>query len=201
MGVDGRSDGYVLCVGIDPSDGFVIARSVGTGAVVVMVPDTEAARRVLDGPAGREPDQPPEPGTLIESGSLVLDREGLLARWRGRELDLHGREFELLAALASTPGRVWTFADLTATVWGHPYLGDPSAVTSAVKRLRRRLREQRVDIDVASVRGIGFRIDHIPRQRRPPDPDSVDDRPPHSDQGQVSTPRTGYGGLAATSLH
>jgi DNA-binding winged helix-turn-helix (wHTH) protein len=201
MGVDRRSDGFVLCVGIDPSDGFVIARSVGTGAVVVMVPDAEAARRILDRSREVLPDRSPTDGAeVIRSGSLVLDRDGHLAHWRGREFDLHGREFDLLATLASTPGRVWTFADLTATVWGHTYLGDPSAVTSAVKRLRRRLREQHVGVAIESVRGVGFRIDRLPQQRGRSTPASADGRPPRPRPGPADATLAGYGGIAGLRL-
>jgi DNA-binding response OmpR family regulator len=66
-------------------------------------------------------------------------------------------EFDLLATLALEAGRVWSFAELTARVWQLPYLGDSDQVTSAVKRLRKRLAPVR-DVEVASVRGVGYRL-------------------------------------------
>jgi DNA-binding response OmpR family regulator len=66
-------------------------------------------------------------------------------------------EFDLLATLALEAGRVWSFAELTARVWQLPYLGDSDQVTSAVKRLRKRLAPV-PDVEVASVCGVGYRL-------------------------------------------
>ena len=43
-------------------------------------------------------------------------------------------------------------------VWGRPYLGDTDAVVSAVKRLRRQMRQVTGAVLVESVRGVGYRI-------------------------------------------
>lgn len=168
---DPSGQALVLCVGVDPSDGLGIAQATGGRAVIVMVTDAAAARDVLDrtnsGPPA--PDEPRPHSHLVESGPLALDLDRHRARWQGREFELHGLEFDLMTTLASDPGRVWTFEELTARVWSHSYLGDPSAVSSAVKRLRRRLREQQVAVEIESVRGIGFRLCVVPQQRRDPD--------------------------------
>ncbi|WP_168217910.1 winged helix-turn-helix domain-containing protein [Occultella kanbiaonis] len=76
---------------------------------------------------------------------------------RGRRVHLSIREFDLLAALASETDRVWSFAELTANVWRTGYLGDSDVVVSTVKRLRRRLLAAE-GLEVASVRGIGYRL-------------------------------------------
>ena len=171
------SHGFVLCVGMHPSDGLAIAELVGRRGAVVIVADVDAARTVLDcsfmstAPAAASaPESEFTPISLpvrhvVESGPLSLDLDCHVARWDGREFELHGLEFDLLATLASQAGRVWTFEDLTSRVWSHRYLGDPSAVASAVKRLRRRLREQRVSVEIESVRGLGFRLATLPRPR------------------------------------
>ncbi|WP_050761603.1 winged helix-turn-helix domain-containing protein [Beutenbergia cavernae] len=75
----------------------------------------------------------------------------------GRRVHLSTREFDLLVALASEMDRVWSFAELTVHVWHTGYLGDPDTVTSAVKRLRKRLAAVG-GLEVASVRGIGYRL-------------------------------------------
>lgn len=98
----------------------------------------------------------------IEHGPLTLDISAREVRVQGQEVHLSAQEFDLLATLASQPGRVWTFAELTAHVWGTRYLGDADAVTSAIKRLRRRLPRVR-GLEVASVRGVGYRL-RVPEQ-------------------------------------
>lgn len=53
---------------------------------------------------------------------------------------------------------VWTFQEITATVWKMPFLGDADMVLSAVKRLRRRVLVVTTELRILSVRGIGFRL-------------------------------------------
>ena len=91
-------------------------------------------------------------------GALLLDVDCRLATWDGVEFTISGREFDLLTRLAEDPGRVWTFASLTRAVWDRDFVGDRSAVTSAVKRLRAHLRRARVPVTVESVRGRGYRL-------------------------------------------
>lgn len=90
-------------------------------------------------------------------GPLMLDPATREVTAHGRRIHLSVREFDLLAVLASRVDRVWSFAELTATVWNSEYLGDPDHVTSAVKRLRKRLTAVH-DLEVASVRGVGYRL-------------------------------------------
>ncbi|MEU4389011.1 winged helix-turn-helix domain-containing protein [Promicromonospora sp. NPDC023805] len=99
------------------------------------------------------------PPTLepLVAGPLLVDLAGREVIALGRRVYLSAREFDLLATLALEAGRVWSFAELTARVWQLPYLGDSDPVTSAVKRLRKRLAPVR-DVEVASVRGVGYRL-------------------------------------------
>ncbi|MFJ3402894.1 winged helix-turn-helix domain-containing protein [Promicromonospora sp. NPDC090134] len=93
----------------------------------------------------------------LVAGPLLVDLAAREVTALGRRVYLSAREFDLLATLALEAGRVWSFAELTARVWQLPYLGDSDPVTSAVKRLRKRLAPVR-DVEVASVRGVGYRL-------------------------------------------
>lgn len=99
---------------------------------------------------------PPTVEPLV-AGPLLVDLAGREVTALGRRVYLSAREFDLLATLALEAGRVWSFAELTARVWQLPYLGDSDPVTSAIKRLRKRLAPVR-DVEVASVRGVGYRL-------------------------------------------
>ncbi|MEU4360866.1 winged helix-turn-helix domain-containing protein [Promicromonospora sp. NPDC023987] len=99
---------------------------------------------------------PPTQEPLV-AGPLLVDLAGREVTALGRRVYLSAREFDLLATLALEAGRVWSFAELTARVWQLPYLGDSDPVTSAIKRLRKRLAPVR-EVEVASVRGVGYRL-------------------------------------------
>ncbi|MFD2082199.1 winged helix-turn-helix domain-containing protein [Actinopolymorpha cephalotaxi] len=120
-----------------------------------------AARgRGLPPETGGEPGSKAQP--VVEFGPLRLDHDVREAFWHTRPIELSARQFDLLATLAGAGNRVWTFAELTETVWRRPYVGDVDAVASAVKRLRRRLQDVTSELAVASVRGVGYRIALVP---------------------------------------
>ena len=67
-------------------------------------------------------------------------------------------ELEVLACLAATPGVVWSHEELHEAAWGTRYVGDRDSVYSLVKRLRRKLAEHGVALDLVAVRGVGFQL-------------------------------------------
>ena len=62
-------------------------------------------------------------------------------------------ELEVLACLAASPGVVWSHEELHEAAWGTRYVGDRDSVYSLVKRLRRKLAERGVALDLVAVRG------------------------------------------------
>lgn len=147
----------MVCVGTSADQLAAIAAAGGGRVAVLYVPDAGALRSALD----HDPVAVPAPRRghrVAECGKLRLDADLREATWRGAQVPLSSREFDLLFALTGDPGRVWSYAELTAHVWGRPYVGDAQAVVSAVKRLRRSLRETASGVRVESVRGVGYRV-------------------------------------------
>jgi two-component system catabolic regulation response regulator CreB len=74
-------------------------------------------------------------------------------------VELTRLEFELLAALASSPGRVHTRDQLVQRVWGGEYALTERTVDSHVKALRRKLGEAGAAPSlITAVRGVGFKL-------------------------------------------
>jgi len=100
-----------------------------------------------------------------EDGAEVLRLEGLtidLARHEvlrdGETVGLTALEFELLAALASAPGRVFTRRQLLERVWGWDHVGDDRLVDVHIRKLRRALGDDAADARfIATVRGVGYK--------------------------------------------
>lgn len=150
----------VLCVGTSAEEIAAITRATGGRIAVLYLPDAASLRAAL-GPPELAPvavEAPIPTHRIVEFGKLRLDADLREATWRGSQVPLSAREFDLLFALTRDPGRVWTFAELTTHVWERPYLGDIEAVVSAVKRLRRQLRAAAPGVQVESVRGVGYRL-------------------------------------------
>jgi DNA-binding response OmpR family regulator len=107
----------------------------------------------------RRPRQSPatgEAGSAVRSGELVVDTARRLATFSGQELVLTTREFDLLAHLASHPGRIFTRDQLLARLWGVDYDGDARTVDVHVSWLRTKLRAHDGHNYFRTVRGIGY---------------------------------------------
>ena len=90
---------------------------------------------------------------------LALDPERRTVTYAGRAVELTKLEFDLLAALASRPGRVHTREQLVERVWGGEYALTERTVDSHVKALRRKLGEAGAPPSlITAVRGVGFKL-------------------------------------------
>ncbi|HEU4407950.1 MAG TPA: response regulator transcription factor [Polyangiaceae bacterium] len=114
-------------------------------------------------PAAAAAPGPPPPPAAAPAPGLVVDAERRRVTFAGREVGLTKIEFDLLAALAATPGRVRTRGQLVETVWGPSYALTERTVDSHLKGLRRKLEEAGAPATlVETVRGVGFRLREEP---------------------------------------
>ena len=101
---------------------------------------------------------------VIEIGSLRIDGAGRIVTFRDREVSLTTLEFDLLFALAASPGRVFTRRQLVEQVWGWDFFGDERVVDVHIRNLRNRLGDDAQDPGVvATVRGVGYKLVEEPR--------------------------------------
>jgi two-component system, OmpR family, alkaline phosphatase synthesis response regulator PhoP len=96
---------------------------------------------------------------VIRVGELTLDLPRLRATLGERRLELTATEFELLAALARQPGRVFTRAQLLDAVRGVAFESYERAIDTHIKNIRRKLepkpREPRY---ILTVYGLGYKF-------------------------------------------
>ncbi len=87
------------------------------------------------------------------------------AKVSGKVLDLTRVEFDLLACLLESPGRVFTRAELIDRVWGDGFAITDRTVDSHVKALRRKVSESGANPAlIETVRGVGYRAVETPSQ-------------------------------------
>ncbi|MBB0245219.1 winged helix family transcriptional regulator, partial [Streptomyces alkaliphilus] len=108
----------------------------------------------------------PEPAEdrVVTVDGLVLDPGARSVTLDAEPLDLTYLEFELLAHLLIHPRRVWTRAQLLATVWGWgptPLVGDRRTVDVHVARLRRKLGARHRE-RIVTVHRVGYKYDPAP---------------------------------------
>ena len=98
------------------------------------------------------------PSTLAV-GDLQLDASALRARCDGRALALSVKEFSLLRTLAQRAGTTVSRVELLEEVWGSVEHYGASVVDQYVSHLRKKLASSGSSVLVATVRGVGYRLD------------------------------------------
>ena len=102
---------------------------------------------------------PAAPAEVIRAGALTLDRARYRALLPDREVALTPTEFEILAALASQPGRIFSRAQLLTVARGVAFESYERAIDSHIRNLRRKIEpgegEPRY---IITVHGVGYKF-------------------------------------------
>lgn len=104
-----------------------------------------------------------EPATRRELDGMVIDFQNWQVSVDGEPVELTRTEFDVLAALTVTPGRVLSRASLILEVWGDDWSGDDRLVDVHIAHLRRKLGDSASEPRfVRTVRGRGYRVGDAP---------------------------------------
>jgi len=103
--------------------------------------------------AGPDPETRP---ARLEIGPIVVDLDRRQVAVAGAPTHLTTKEFDLLAFMAASPGRIFTHDQLLARVWGYEYGGDGRTVDVHISWLRGKLRAAGDHNWFRTVRGVGY---------------------------------------------
>jgi len=176
----GRPDLVVLDLSLPGLDGLDVARSLrreGEVPIIMLTARTEESDKLVGLELGADdymtkPFSPKElvarvravlrraeaasmPSDLIRVGSEVeLDMPRMEARFGGKRVDLTKSEFQIVAAMARQPGRVFTRAQLLDAVRGVAFESYERAIDAHIKNIRRKVGAQYIE----TVFGVGYRF-------------------------------------------
>ncbi|KUK14490.1 MAG: response regulator transcription factor [Synergistetes bacterium] len=94
---------------------------------------------------------------IIRHGDLIIDTERCKVIFKGKDISLTFKEYELLKLLVSNKGRVFRREELLSKLWGYDYYGGDRTVDTHISRLRNKLG----DYDhkyIQTVRNIGYKF-------------------------------------------
>ena len=108
--------------------------------------------------------------SMLRIGDLEIHHEQRRVLMACREVELNHGEYAMLYCMASSPGQMFSKAQLYEAAWGEAYLHGTKSVENIIWRLRRKLEpDPRNPIYIKTVIGAGYKIE-IPnnsgRQRR-----------------------------------
>jgi two-component system alkaline phosphatase synthesis response regulator PhoP len=90
-----------------------------------------------------------------ELSGIVIDKERYVVYKDGVELSLPKKEFELLALLASQPGRVFTRENILSSVWGNDVIVGDRTIDVHIRKLREKLG----DDFFKTIKGVGYKFE------------------------------------------
>jgi DNA-binding response OmpR family regulator len=88
---------------------------------------------------------------VLHAGALCVDLRARLLTVGGRPVPLSAREFDVVARLATEPGRVFTRAELHRDVWGIRWESSSRMIDSHMCRIRRKLTAAGAPRDAARI--------------------------------------------------
>ena len=91
----------------------------------------------------------------VDMGGIKIDRERYVVVQDGKEINLPKKEFELLALLASKPGKVFTRDVILDKVWGGDVVVGDRTIDVHVRKLREKLGAE----FIKTVKGIGYKFE------------------------------------------
>ncbi|HEV2034985.1 MAG TPA: response regulator transcription factor [Candidatus Dormibacteraeota bacterium] len=98
----------------------------------------------------------PSDGGKVQSGPLTINIDSRTATLDDKPMHLTRKEFELLALLASNPGRAFSREFIVERIWGSDFDGFERAIDTHITRLRRKLGP--LGERIVTVWGVGYRF-------------------------------------------
>ena len=109
----------------------------------------------------RDPEAPEASGEegVLRFDGLTIDQPRREVTASAGPVELSALDFDLLHALASSPGRVYSRAQLLERVWGYDFYGDERVVDVHVRSMRSALGDDAAAPRIiGTVRGVGYKF-------------------------------------------
>jgi DNA-binding response OmpR family regulator len=155
------SDAFILMVSAHSTENDVL-KGLGLGAddyVRKPFSGNELVARVQSFLRRRERSRRSDADGRLQAGTTELVRDFHTLENNGKNVSLTALEFRLLWYLAENTGKLLTRAQILERVW-NDVSGVPTRVVDVhVAALRKKLNEVDAQLQISSVRGIGYRLD------------------------------------------
>ena len=105
-------------------------------------PDGSVFKAVMDALKGKRAevvDVSNLSASVLHIGDLEIHHEQRRVLMAGREVELNHGEYAMLYCMASSPGQVFSKAQLYEAAWGEEYLHGTNSVENTIWRLKRKL--------------------------------------------------------------
>ena len=96
---------------------------------------------------------------ILYFGNLMIDKDMRKVSVDEKRIDLTPKEFDLLALLATSPGRSYSREQLLSIIWGYEFSGYEHTVNSHINRLRAKIEpDMNQPTYIMTTWGVGYRF-------------------------------------------
>lgn len=93
--------------------------------------------------------------SIVKHGDLIINKESYLINYKGDDIFLARKEFELLSLLASKPGKVFLRNEILNQVWGTEVIVGDRTIDVHIRKIR-----QKLNLDcITTVKGVGYKFE------------------------------------------
>ena len=97
----------------------------------------------------------PEENQILTLGDLTIDPQQFIVIYKGENISLAKKEFELLYLLASKPGRVFLRNEILSQIWGADVIVGDRTIDVHIRKIR-----QKLGVDcITTVKGVGYKFE------------------------------------------
>jgi two-component system alkaline phosphatase synthesis response regulator PhoP len=97
----------------------------------------------------------PEANKILKLDDLVIDPVQFVVEYKGQQIILAKKEFELLYLLASKPGRVFLRNEILSQIWGADVIVGDRTIDVHIRKIR-----QKLGVDcITTVKGVGYKFE------------------------------------------
>jgi two-component system, OmpR family, alkaline phosphatase synthesis response regulator PhoP len=93
--------------------------------------------------------------SIVTAGDFEIDRERFIVVFKGTEIILARKEFELVALLASKPGKVFLRNEILSRIWGTEVIVGDRTIDVHIRKIRQKLGED----CISTVKGVGYKFE------------------------------------------
>jgi len=154
-----RNEDYSQIAGFDAGGDDYIAKPIKPRVLISRI-KALLKRKITPLSSERKKDEQP----IIQAGDLIIDRDQYKIRYRDNEFRLPRKEFELLALLASRPGKVFTRNEILSAVWGEDVFVGDRTIDVHIRKLREKLQLSQI----RTIKGVGYMFSLLPEDENNP---------------------------------
>ena len=97
---------------------------------------------------------------ILEFGDLILDLKNAKLKCKGNEIQINGKEMELMEQLLINKNQVTVKENIIQRIWGYESDAEYNNVEVYITFLRRKLNLLQSNVKIKAVRGMGYKLEN-----------------------------------------